>query len=168
MEEVNIDENMEISYECSCCNKSYEIDMGITENEYEKFIDLKMKKWNSLNPLNIMTKNNTIITAIRPYESFIEDNNYNLNKDKDNCIRFDDNLKRLLNDYYNYKNYQPYFYFLDRNTEELAIQSQNLQDEGEMVYFNKYTKNKWDDDDTKYWKNNIYNKTDFYDIYVNV
>lgn len=158
--------NMELSFCCIGCKKSYNIDMGINRNEYEKFIDKKIKKWNDLNPYNIMTKNNTIISPIRPYESFIKDIKYNVNKDEEGCYCFDDNLKILLNDYYNYKNYQPYFYYLDKKTEDLAIQY--LQEESDKVFFNKYNKNKWDDYDTEYWKNNIYNKEDFYDIYVNV
>lgn len=161
-------------YECSCCNETDEFDMDCSENKYFKMIDKKMKYWNKLNPSNTMTYNNTIITPIRPYESFISDTKYNLKIDNDDCICFDDNMKTLLKDYYHYTNYQPYFYYLDYKTEKL-VKDGFCPDENcksctyeFLNYCNKTHNNKWNDGDTDYWKNNIYKNTEFNDIYVNV
>jgi len=162
-------------YVCSCCNKTYQVDMGCNETQYFKMIENKMKKWNNSNPSNIMTENNSIITPIRPYESFISDTKYNLNKNEDNRICFDDNMKILLKDYYHYTNYQPYFYYLDDKTEKIAkdyllCPDENCNDciDKFSNFYNKTHTNKWNDDNTEYWKNNIYKNTDFYDIYTNV
>lgn len=158
-------------YVCSCCNKTYQVDMGCTENQYFKMIDKKMEYWNKLNPTNTMTYDNTIITPIRPYDSFISDTMYNLNIGEGDCISIDDNMKKLLEDYYHYTNYQPYFYYLDDKTEKLAKKEVCIDENCKSCiaeFFNKTHNNKWNDDNTEYWKNNIYKNTDFYDIYVNV
>ena len=162
-------------YVCSCCNKTYQVDMGCSETQYFRMIENKMEKWNNSNPSNTMTYDNTIITPIRPYESFISDTKYNLNINGDNRICLDDNMKTLLKDYYHYTNYQPYFYYLDDKTEKLAKDSLLCPDENcsDCIdnfsnFYNKTHNNKWNDRDTEYWKNNIYKNTDFYDVYINV
>ena len=161
-------------YECSCCNEITKFDMGCSETQYFKMIDKKMEYWNKLNPTNTMTYDNTIITPIRHYDSFISDTGYNLNIGEGDCISIDDNMKKLLKDYYHYTNYQPYFYYLDDKTEEEAKETICPDKNCKSCtyefsnFYNKTHNNKWNDDDTEYWKNNIYNKKDFYDIYVNV
>ena len=174
--ECNCNKNnrMIIDYSCGCnsCNMDYTIDMGCTDIEYSNFIDTKMKLWNTKNiknKKNIMTYDNTIITPIRPYESFINDAKYNLTMTDDGFI-FDDNLKNMLKDYYHYTNFQPYFFYLDEHTEYLAKQTYINTDKYVKYkkYFGKYNRNKWNDNDTEYWLKNIFMNKEFYDIYTNI
>jgi len=159
---------------CTECFK-YEIDMGCTSDEYTKFIDNKMMLWNKniknkkKNKNKIMTHHNTIITPIRPYESFVNDAKYNLTI-KDDIIVFDDNLKNMLNEYYHYTNYQPYFFYLDEHTDNKGKNTCKNPDKCNKCknFFDKYNINKWDDKDTEYWLKNIFMNDEFYDIYTNI
>jgi hypothetical protein len=150
---------------CNCkeCNKVF--NMGCTEEQYDDFIKSKMDKWNETNEPK-MNCENTIITAIRPYESFVEDKKYNIEYTEDEHIIFNDNCKKLLDDYYHYTNYQPYFYYLDFHSAEYAYRNWG-DDYKNPEFFNKLDNNNWDDKDTEYWETNIFKKP-FTDIYVNL
>ena len=150
---------------CNCkeCNKVF--NMGCTEEQYDDFIKSKMDKWNETNEPK-MNCENTIITAIRPYESFVKDKKYNIEYTEDEHIIFNDNCKKLLDDYYHYTNYQPYFYYLDFHSAEYAYRNWG-NDYKNPEFFNKLDNNNWDDKDTEYWETNIFKKP-FTDIYVNL